>query len=590
MSPVNSSESTSRSKGWDNAKDGYRVVLFDLDSTLVNSELARQKAWEQALSQLDGPLGHFSIDGRIAAYRAIYDCHDIITGQIGSRGYVFADVRQEWNTRESYAILIAWCKGRFPPEDPQSYARELRDTLADHRDEILDEAELIANGTKIELAGPIDRAVNAFWQGDWRSNFLFPGVRELLDELQRSGVEYCVATEGHLLTQWKKICAAGLDEVNHKTGLPWVSPGQLLATSQAARPEEELRALNQIIEWYRGHAAAGRAAAKVLGPADARTHGLDRSAQAASKIAKGLEAMTRLFEKLSRKLYEHGDDERKQVQPEFYNRVLYAVSQSGRTPRDWLTRPDLEWNTSRRLRVAVVGDHYSNDVKPVVELSKRLGKRIMPIWIRGQSRHGKKPVRGRHSNWKDRWCEAKTIEDAGKHLLDTDFWRTRTDRLQSPVPLFEAAIMPERASNSRGLQENISSFLTCIAAIRSGLGHSSDDAPGEDIVKRAEKFVDALEQHVKVDVANSPQLEEVLKRAYVVCSEMSSSPIGIEFPGLPLAGIGFILSLAEIASAGRSRPDYLTPYLKQVAEGFLSLPDGGAWHNSDWAAAVAYSR
>jgi beta-phosphoglucomutase-like phosphatase (HAD superfamily) len=201
--------------------DERRVVLLDLDGTLMDSEKARTEAWRRALRHIEAIVRRDPA-ATLAAYAAIYNCHGLIleTAPVGSRGHVFEDMRQEWNTRMSYALLIAWSEAGdlFPPDagsQVNHYQRALQALLETrrHRERVLERAEHIANPSSIEYTQKIDQAVEAFWNGNFH---LYPGVKELLRELRRKDIEYYVATEGHLPTQWRKICSLGLDQLDLK--------------------------------------------------------------------------------------------------------------------------------------------------------------------------------------------------------------------------------------------------------------------------------------------------------------------------------------------------------------------------------------
>src|SRR5438132_1298288 len=95
-------------EAWSGPTNERRVVLLDLDGTLMDSSRAWKEAATRALSELRLNMpAHCTTKAALAGYSAIYSCHSLITGLLGPRGHAFEDMRQEWNTRTSYALLLA---------------------------------------------------------------------------------------------------------------------------------------------------------------------------------------------------------------------------------------------------------------------------------------------------------------------------------------------------------------------------------------------------------------------------------------------------------------------------------------------------
>src|ERR1022692_910393 len=94
-------EMNKESDRWHVGREGHRVVLLDLDGTLIKSEQARAAGWGRAIRQLFPVLRFKTEQAALAACQAIYDCHPNITSKVGPNGHVFEDVRQEWNSRMS---------------------------------------------------------------------------------------------------------------------------------------------------------------------------------------------------------------------------------------------------------------------------------------------------------------------------------------------------------------------------------------------------------------------------------------------------------------------------------------------------------
>ena len=370
---------------WNDALAGYRVVLLDLDSTLIRSGRFRKEAARNALAKLcEGWKGDDipDINECCRADRAIYDCHDEINGQIGPNGYIFEDTRQKWNTRSSKALLIAWHEVGGFPRGTSDYSAELKKVLTskvDTRklDELLKRAENILQGQNVELSEALAAALSAFWvdtnlRPDKKGGItmVYEGGVDLLDTLQSASIKYYVATEGDLETQWRKIRAVGLNGR--------LREGLLLSTGQAARPEDDLNPLIQILEGYKVRANQFGVAYRFLSQSnhaeDGATRLLDRERSRARSVFMGLYF---LWQKHSRPPARNSTRCRtpqgdKQVQPEFYKIVLYAINHNLDDPRSDLSSLKMNWAlTSRKLRVVMVGDNPQNDIEPIIALGKQ---------------------------------------------------------------------------------------------------------------------------------------------------------------------------------------------------------------------------
>jgi len=579
---MNNAEQTPSSSQW-SSKDGQRVVLFDLDDTLIDSGRAREERWRAALEKLEGATLGNDLETLLAAYKALYGFHEDITGKTGPRGHVFEDIRQEWNTRISYALLIAWCQQSTFPRQNQTKEETHKEALerlkADgHWPSLLARAEEISDPWSVNYSISIDRARQTFWQGDWNS-YVYDGVTESLRELKQRGIGYCVATEGHLPTQWRKICVVGLDTL--------IAPEQLLATSQAARPEQKMRALNDLIAWYGGRAAANQEAAQVLRPdggsdsdgiIETKASELQLDAKAAELIAGGLVRIKRLFDRMAKKLYRLHEDaltpaepgpDGLQVQPEFYIRVLYAINQAPQEPRDRLMKWDLSWNEKHPIRLAMVGDNPKNDVAPVLLLAHKLDRKIMSVRVRQGKRREEEvviPVEG----LKKLPADCKTIRHAfTDYLLNDEEWRERTDVLRRPMAPFGSAIQPPDPQDTLALQRNILELLAGVAGARSA------HAPDPLIVETAKKFVDEVFEIILFDIRDSQAKDLVIERALVICRDERDAALILKISGLPQTAVEFVLFLVE--SSGNDQ-DKFTKYLEVLAD-LLNLRFG-AWASS----------
>jgi hypothetical protein len=510
---------------WDSNKDGRRVVLLDLDGTLMKSKEARSERWEQSLSELDEINAldpkHLDPKLRLSAYEAIYRCHKGITGWRGPRGHVFEDMRQEWNTRTSYALLVAWVQSpTFPggKHDVSFYETALRGILADpdQKASLLGHAERIRDAWSLEYMKPLDRAVARFWQGDW-SNYLYDGVLPFLRSLRENQISYYIATEGHVPTQWSKICALKLNQPD-ETGEPWVKQEWLLATSQAAQPRGDMDALNRLIERYSGAAAASQQAIDMLAenhPNEARK--MADAARAADLTGRGLDRIAQLFGSLARKFYFRG-----RVLPSFYKRVVYAVNWNPDNPRENFVSGPLSWNDEHKLRVAMIGDTHQSDIQPMTRFAEESGDKIMSIWLREQG-NGRKDIDKRPLDWEDRWVESATITQALELVLNRNVWLERTTFIRRPTGLFGSAIDPAienhtnhdvdfLPANVETLIGNIDELIAGIALFMPNPAQSLGARQGVDsgIESRATRFVMGLLKSIVDDIRNSARRDETI--------------------------------------------------------------------------------
>jgi FMN phosphatase YigB (HAD superfamily) len=476
--------------------DVRRVVLFDLDGTLIESTKARRKGWESAYPALS-KLVPLSLTGFVEGCQAIYDSHSTVTGVVGKRGHVFEDMRQEWNTRMSYALLVASSENLPKVEDPRdiaSYVEQLKAKLSpcDSETPLLKRAEEISDAHSINYAVELDDAIAAFWSTDF-SNCVYDGVEELLDALRSRGIEYYIATEGYLPTQWRKIRAAKLDKK--------ITYGQLLATSEAARLPEEMHALNRVMEWYGGRASACREAAQMQDLDAATRHKLHFSAQVNDLQVEGLRRITRLVSRMKKKVTY---DRANHVQPEFFVRVIHAVKQSQTNPALKLETFNLDWGEGAKLRLAMVGDRAPSDVEPIIWLSGKIGE-IMPIWVR-QGRYRDTPPSG------GKYIKCESIKEAGaKYLLSDEAWIARTTFLVKPQGLFQSALEPSISSTderskqrAEQLSDNVIQLLAGVAAVNSHI------LPDRAEPKKAREFVEKVLADIVTDVRHSQSRSEVV--------------------------------------------------------------------------------
>lgn len=561
---------------WDPA-EGQRIALLDLDGTLINSELGREEAWRRALAKLVD-LIPLDIEKLIDAYRAVYKCHAEFKGKRGPRGHVFEDFRQEWNTRSSYAVLVAWYEMRnnFAPlsGDYRAAIKALMDNES-QRMELLQRAERIRDPWTIKYSFPIDRAMAAFWSGNWERH-LFPGVRELLRSLKKAGIRYCVATEGHVPTQWQKICHVKLNTPDPVTKEPLITEEQLLATSQAAQPRGEVDAMESLIRWYHGQVAACRQAAGRLDGAshEAQRTRLNQDADAAKLAAEGLGRIAGLFDRLAEKL--HGEGGTKYP---FYARTIYALNRDLNCPRSQFLTFSLKWQPAARIRLAMVGDNFMSDIRPLVEYCHRANAKnmaatqIMKVWLKEQGRGKEEPPESQPPNpveWT--WCD--DIAQAARNvLLNANTWRSHTKVLQQPIGLFGSAVDPD-LSKGEMIDTNLDQLIAGIGAVWGDRQVGELAAPEPDIVGTLQTLMD--EDWFKIiveDIRSGAYREQIQRCLQAICFNAhlrSSTPVFF-CQGAPYAALELLLSVAE--ADDHTIEDHIL--LKSLAD--LLLPGERLW-------------
>ena len=551
---------------WD--PDTQYVVLLDLDGTLIDSEKARQACWAKALGVLI-PLLHCSLDEALAAYQAIYQSCRLLAGVRGPRGHIFEDMRQEWNVRSSYGLLIALLKESPPsasPSSPDAYVLILQRLFNDSEEKrhLLQRAEDIMNPWAVEVSVYIDRAMREFWEIDWAA-CLFPGVKALLSSLASLQISYYVATEGHLPTQWKKISCLGLDVPTDDSPSPLLPHERLLATSQAARPDREVRAIHSLIEWYRGLAAANEEAARLLqackGECEMRAPSRKQvsvSLDIAQRTANGLKRLLTIVDGMARKLYVTTIDDQngaRRILPEFYLRSLFSISQSPANPRLHMSRfQDVCFREGSRIRLAMVGDNYNHDIEPILDLSKRLNAKIMPICITAQSRYGKDCPE--NNKLVHRLAKLADVKDL---LLDPAAWAASTTPITGcPHGVFLSTIHPN----------DLADLIVAIASVE--FPHPASSAAPQEASTLARTFIREMRTMIVADIAQSTSVPGALARLLVLYEERFDSHAAC--PGFKECLVSLIIDIS------RSADDFV----HRNADGFLErdLVDHGYLNKS----------
>jgi len=566
------------------AELGRCVVLFDLDGTLMDSETARMDGWKRAIQEIKDLLV-WDVNTAYAAYQAIYNCHAEITGRVGPRGHVFEDMRQEWNTRISYALLIALTHdARFPRPagvDVNQYTRLLLDLMRspEDRDRLLGEAEYIADLWNVRYLRPLDKAIEAFWDDNF-SKYLFPGVEDTLRQLRKAGIEYYVASEGHLPTQWRKISALGLDKRSARGDEPLVSPGCLLTTGQAAYPRREMQALEGLMEWYRSQAAAGRDAIRLLThgrtPAKEAIQELNLKIASAKIMADGVARIRALFDRLARK-FNVGTSG--QVQPEFYKRVVYAVNLRPGDPREALAGFDLSWNPSRSFRLAMVGDRFESDIEPILALAERsLMTKVLAVWVR-QGRYGQKDSPKTQGGFVA--CD-NVIDAASKYLLQASEWQARTEPITLPGGLFSSAIVPSANVIGETLEGNVTGLIVGVGAARNVDPANQELAPeSKTSLQTRKRLVDEMLQMIVKDIIVSPSRSDVLGILSTLCKDKGRLPLLQHCAGYRASLVEIFIEIAsgttDTSDAGE-QPEFEKCF--EVLLGLLDVADLA------WASAV----
>ena len=544
---------------WNDSRDGQRVVLLDLDGTLIKSQEARIKGWKRAIKGLQ-PILRFSTSGAaLAACQAIYACHSLISDRVGPNGHVFEDMRQEWNTKMSYALLIAWSeKHQLQPailgsEQAHKAALENLFPVSEFTPggwRLLERAEEINDPHNILFREHIERAVAAFWSGDW-SRLVYPEVPALLSRLRKAGIDYYIATEGYLPTQWKKIQQFGLDQADSSNPrhVRLITPDRVFATSQVARFPREMHALGRLLGWYLGRAAARHEVARSPEAVQFRA-ALELEAAAADRTAQGIKRLAGLVRRFRQKV---NRDYAGQVQPEFFMRIVQELNSLPSEPSDFtgLTTPPHE---QRKLRLAMVGDKYESDILPFQSLAHKLGK-VMAIRVR-QGKYARiEPTRPKRT---DDWLACDTIKQAVQnHLLSPKDWLRHTEILRKPETLFVSALEPAEHTTET-LQGNIIDFLAGVAGVHnisntkireddrevSKPGISSESTLDDEVIRRARDFVKKLSEQVVLDIRQSDSKERVIDILLDVSDPSRQDALISRCAGFSRAAMELLLAIA----------------------------------------------
>lgn len=185
--------SSLRKLGIGRVESGKNKLLFaDLDHTLFDSLESREKCAERALQELN-------LQGYLWLWRLIYDDAEQY------KGLNFPDFRQNWNTRESYEVLIALAK-MLTVTTQKVYKRLKR--RSDFGTQIMEKVRQVKKASALEWQ--ISKAQDAFERMLLEP---YPDARGFLDTMKKFGAELYLVTEGTDQTQRWKIGALRLSEL-----------------------------------------------------------------------------------------------------------------------------------------------------------------------------------------------------------------------------------------------------------------------------------------------------------------------------------------------------------------------------------------
>lgn len=315
-----------------------RVVLFDLDLTLFDYTEAREIGAAAALKELSLSI---PLQDALDIYRRIVD-RWVAIERLG-----FLNLRRSWNAEIIYYLTHLFASRIFSDK-----TEEVFDLLA--RMEKTDDDK----ATTLQLFESLDLG-QEFWetlksvQGDVRlqQNVRraciqferaterlepFEDTRDVLSTLSAlEGYHVYIATEGDLSIQWEKIEKLGLQDL--------ISPANLIVTEGLAAPPILFNALGQAKRRLR------------------ESH-LSRS-ETPEYLELEVETI-RFFQELFR-LFRHKKD------GHFYGHALHvAVSDlmGGPTGDKFANVSPEAWDNLRPIKLATVGDRYTNDIFPLVKL------------------------------------------------------------------------------------------------------------------------------------------------------------------------------------------------------------------------------
>ena len=373
-----------------------KVVMFDLDATLVDSEGLRQACWFKALQtffrESNFLVTHKEILTAIDIYQAfIYDRYEGFRTVLKDHPDIPpewqpCDFRQVWNHRYAWAAFITvlekiqsdpekwaeslksiWpsilkdhskdhgciCTGclqlqPLPTETKETDEEEVREQLEDRRQFC---QALRSNLTRFRFA--IQAARTAFWEVEYPP---YPQARSCVEMLRATpGCEVYVVTEGDENTQVRKLICTGLDDLFPRN--------RVLSTGAASAAEGARTNLLRLLMVAKGALKDLEAAEKKMqetqGNLSVIKAPIDNYKATVDSLSFFMDCLHALAAKGHRK---------------FYSVVIDAIRRNPGAPstalNSFLKHPlgASDPRHSSSMQFFMIGDRYDNDCRPLLDM------------------------------------------------------------------------------------------------------------------------------------------------------------------------------------------------------------------------------
>ena len=315
-----------------------RLIFLDLDLTLFDYTLAREKGARAALAELSINI---SLDRTMEIY------HHVVEHWRGFEFLGLPNVRRLWNVETLYYLVYLFASREYRKQFDDFFA--LLSLLEEANDEETRDRVKRENSQYILM---FSQALNRLYldvqlQQDTRRAYImfeeatahlvpFSDTKDLLKTLDSlKGYHVFVLTEGSLSVQWEKIEKLGLKDL--------IKLQNVIVTEALSRPQallQEFLLFEQELIMKRATGSNDREASEVQ---------LD-----------AIDFLNKMFGLFTYKRDLH-----------FYGHAVHmAVKQisQGYQQNDFANVSPAAWDQLRPVKLATVGDRYSNDIKPLANI------------------------------------------------------------------------------------------------------------------------------------------------------------------------------------------------------------------------------
>lgn len=336
--------------------DYQKLIMIDLDNTLLDNQEIRMPAVKNALEELP-------IQANPRSVMRMY--HAFIHLNAAFEFFGFSNFRHEWNTPAIYSALVAFFNSPSR-EKPNNHKKVIFDSLVEINDHVLEWKKVHASYShtliteqfyeKYPLLKPFVRDVRYYSEADCVRKAVArfdkdvrysasPAVVEFLNILEREGISAYLVTEGLTAVQEFKL---------DKLGLTRRFRDRVLTTEDASESgiAKDLRRLVKSAEL---------------------------------EIKDDSPSNHRRMELLSLFYFQnllHRLSDKSNIQ--FYGAILHAIRSNPLAPQKVIKRlpfvPKSEWDKMPESKIGMIGDRYDKDIYPLVKL---LGARgVLTVWLK----------------------------------------------------------------------------------------------------------------------------------------------------------------------------------------------------------------